>query len=260
MQTVIATAQRRAPPAKATAIALTTGAPPVIVAVEKPASHPIYGTTPIGRDGFTLERQNIHMLNFWHERATTATNALVDSRNIEDEDPEYDLLNDCQWQVYEAAFKVKINNPSEVAVLLNIVARHAADCVDIEAVLDLEKVQHIAAQLTKATAPLAPKKKLGAMLRGRKLTRFGLLHRYQAFLIQELETIGHHVYGERDYPMQSRPLDDAVNERCATPNARGQSPIFFNPEKLPVRARAVLKSLQIDTERAIDPVTRAIAK
>src|SRR6266404_4205051 len=84
-----------------------TVAPPAVIVLAKATRHPIYGTTPIGRDGFTLERQNIHLLNFWHEKAVATTKELVKSRNLEDDDPEYDLLNDCQRAIFEAAFKVR---------------------------------------------------------------------------------------------------------------------------------------------------------
>jgi hypothetical protein len=220
--------------------------PPVIIPLTKP--HPVYGKTPIGRDGFTLERQPIRLLNFWHQRATEASAAM---RGGELEgNLEYDLLYNCKWDIVDAAFKAKVNGSSDVAALVEIAARQASDCDDVGAIISLARFKYIAERLSEVTRLLQPKKKTGALNRGRKLTRFGLVHRYHAFLIQELETIGWHVYGERDYPMMSRPIDDAVNKKCATPDARERYPIFFNPAELVGRATRVLKSLRIDTVNA----------
>jgi hypothetical protein len=116
--------------------------------------------------------------------------------------------------------------------------------------IGIDELSAIADELQRVTAPLTPKKKTGNLRRGRKLTQFGLIHRYQAFLIQELETIGWHVHGERDYPMKVRFVDDEVNKRCRLPNGRGLYPIFFDTKSLPLRARSVLKSLKINTENA----------
>jgi hypothetical protein len=92
---------------------------------------------------------------------------------------------------------------------------------------------------------LAPKKRVGALRRGRKLTVAGLHVRYQSFLIQELETLSVNLYGSRDYAKQFRIEDDAVNLRCVG-NSKTQYP-FFDESKLTARARSVLKSLKIET-------------
>jgi hypothetical protein len=213
--------------------------------------HPIYGNVPIGRDSCTLEAQPIQMLNVWHEKAVSAAKNYSDAHpKMGDDDSGYDVLYSSKWEIFEAAFKTSIHNCDALAALIQIVNRHACDCGDVEVALDLEKLQIIARISAAVTAPLSPKKRTGKLRRGNKLTAFGLIYRYQAFLIQELETIGWHVYGERDYPMMSRHYDDAVNARCRLSSGRGAYPIFFNPKSLPARARSVLKSLKIDTENA----------
>jgi hypothetical protein len=212
--------------------------------------HPIYGTIPIGRDGFTLERQSIQMLDFWHRKAVDICEGYEKSPDASQWDA-FEKIVSIQLDIYRAAVRAKPRTASEVALVLEIIARYGRLCRDENCeFLNLEELSAIAQYLSDATKPISPKKRVGALRHGRQLTRFGLIHRYQAFLIQELETIGWHVYGERDYPMMFRPYDDAVNDRCKTPNGRGQSPMFFSPEKLTSRARNVLKSLKIDTERS----------
>jgi hypothetical protein len=105
----------------------------------------------------------------------------------------------------------------------------------------------MSAELTMATAQIVPKKRVGHLQRGRKLTRAGLLMRYQSYLVQELETVSWNLYGERDYAKQVVIFDHAVRARCTSADDRGP---FFNERNLPDRARAVLGSLKIDTEIA----------
>jgi hypothetical protein len=99
----------------------------------------------------------------------------------------------------------------------------------------------------RSTAPIVPKKHVGALQRGRKLTRAGLLTRYQSFLVQELETVSWNLYGERDYAKHTVFFDDAVRARCTSTD---RCLPFFDERSLPTRARAVLKSLEIDTDSA----------
>lgn len=260
MQTALATRTRAAaPPPRAKAISGKNAAPPVIV-IAKAEPHPVYGTTPIGRDGCTLEVQNIHTLNFWHQRAIAASDeyaAAVEKagKHIEDDDAYYDLLYNCKWAVFEAAFKIKISHPSEVAKLLLLISRQVTYCGDTD-ILTVEMLQQVAALSAKVSEPLRPTKRVGALQRGRLLTRAGLLHRYQAFLIQELETLSWNLYGSRDYAMQYRPSDHAVSKRC---NGTSSHP-FFDESKLTTRARSVLKSLRIDATRNDDVPARKSSK
>jgi hypothetical protein len=80
--------------------------------------------------------------------------------------------------------------------------------------LDVHDIVKMAAELTTATAPIVPKKRVGSLQRGRKLTRAGLLTRYQSYLVQELETVSWNLYGERDYAKHYIFFDDAVRARC----------------------------------------------
>jgi hypothetical protein len=82
--------------------------------------------------------------------------------------------------------------------------------------------------------------------RGGKLTRAGLLHRYESFLMKELQTLSLNLYGDRDYALQYIAEDDAVNLRCR--DSRHKYP-FFDESKLADRAKSVLKSLKIDTKK-----------
>jgi hypothetical protein len=259
MQTALATRTRAAAPSpRAKAISGKNAAPPVIVTA-KVEPHPVYGTTPIGRGECTLEVQNIHTLDQWHERAARAEDerfkALRKVGKDADDDPRYNLLYNCKWAVFEAAFKIKINWPSEVAKLSLMIARQVADSGDV-GILTLERLQHVATISERVTQPSRAAKHVGALQRGRLLTRAGLLHRYQAFLIQELETLSWNLYGSRDYAMQYRPNDHAVSKRC---NGTSKHP-FFDESKLPARARSVLKSLRIDTARNDDVPVRKSSK
>jgi hypothetical protein len=68
---------------------------------------------------------------------------------------------------------------TEVAAQLRTVVAEI-ECLktdSIEEVLDVDDVIKLAAELTKGSAPIVPKKHLGALQRGRKLTRAGLLFR-----------------------------------------------------------------------------------
>lgn len=259
MQTAIATRTRAAaPPPRAKPISAT---PAIVIAKVEP--HPVYGTTPIGRDGCTLEIQPIQMLNFWHERATTAAAEYSKSmakarKQIEDDDAVYNLLYECRWDIFDAAFMTKAARPGCVDHLLRIVKRHleSFSATGDEVLMTVEQVNRLAAMACKAAEPAKPTKHVGALQRGRRLTRAGLLHRYHAFLIGELETLGWNMYGARDLPMQYRPNDHAVSKRC---NGTSKHP-FFDESKLTARARSVLKSLRIDTARNDDVPARKSSK
>jgi hypothetical protein len=212
----------------------------------KAADYPvsIFGRLPAG---FVLKNQQIQMLVFWQRKAMKAVNDLPAGCTDADMAAALAPAN----EIMDAIKGFVSKRPSEVAAQMRAIVEWLEfmeeDCIEVE--LSLADFKHFTQSLVDATAPLRPKKETGPLYRGRKLTRHGLVHRYHAFLIQELETIGWHVYGERDYPMMSRPYDDAVNVRCKTPNARGSYPKFFSPEKLTDRARSVLKSLKIDTKQ-----------
>jgi hypothetical protein len=251
MQTAIVPATRRAAP---TTSKKSMTAPKVTTSPQPPTIHPelepvndvrypreIFGRLPLG---FVLANQQIQMLVFWLRNAMKAVDDLQDKSDVNMAAalaPANELIDAIK------GFKAK--RPSEVAAQMRAIVEWLEfleeDSVEVE--LNLHNFKHLTQCLVDATAPLRPKKKTGALSRGGKLTRFGLLHRYQAFLIQELETIGWHVYGERDYPMVGpRPVDFAVVTRCNHPT---RCYPFFDESKLSDRARKVLKGLRIDTQR-----------
>lgn len=222
----------------------TSPQPPIIQHGFEPVDEVRYPVAIFGKlpAGFVLKNQQIQMLVFWLREAMKAVDELQDKSDVNMAAalaPANELLDAIK------GFAAK--RPSEVAAQMRSIVEWLEfveeDSIEVE--LSTAVFKHFTQCLVDATAPLHPKKKTGALQRGGKLTRFGLLHRYQAFLIQELETIGWHVYGERDYPMMYRPSDSTVNARCN--NLKGFEP-FFEKRKLPERARKVLKSLRIDTE------------
>lgn len=224
-----------------------TAAPPTITPAVKREPHPIFGTIPMGRDGFTLENQTIHMLDFWHRKAVGIIEAFEKSPDQSQWD-EFGKLVSIQFDIYRAAVTAKTRSPGEVALQLKIIVRHARLGTDKDCeFLSIDELSDIAGNLSRATEPVKSKKHLGALKRGNKLTRAGLLYRYQSFLIHELLTLSLEMYGEERYALHYVMQDDAVNVRCRGPK-RWVHP-FFDQNKLSARARSVLKSLKIDTER-----------
>jgi hypothetical protein len=246
MLTSVASINKSAPRvAKASKTA--PAAPPIITPAVKPEPHPIFGTIPMGRDGFKLENQTIHMLDFWHRKAVVICEAFEKSPDQSKWD-EFEKIASIELEIYQAAVTAAISSTSEVALQLKIIVRHARLGTDKDCeFLSIDELSNIASNLSRATEPLTPTKHLGALKRGNKLTRAGLLYRYQSFLIHELHTLSLEMYGEQDYALRYVMQDDAVNDRCRGPK-RWVHP-FFDQNKLPSRARSVLKSLKIDTER-----------
>jgi hypothetical protein len=214
----------------------------------------IFGKLP---DGFVLEKQSIEMLCFWHRKAIEVVNAMQDAP---------DGVSSAAWEDFTAYCEIKNNilaatlsahavRPGQVAAQLRAVVAEAdhlssPTCkASIEEVLQVDDIVKMSAELTEATAPIVPKKHVGAVRRGRKLTRAGLLTRYQSFLVQELETVSWNLYGERDYAKHIIFFDDAVRARCTSTD---RCDPFFDERSLPTRARAVLGSLKIDAEIADD--------
>lgn len=216
----------------------TPSSPPIITPAAK---HPVYGKTPMGRDGFTLERQQIQMLNHWHKKATEIASTVG---------PDRKLARIVAGQIFEAAIHHRLSSGSEVAEQLEIVLREMRT-EDTVTVIGIEDFATIVNMATKATAPFVPKKRLPALAKGRNLTRAGLLFRYHAFLVGELRTLSWLLYGDRDFASQTHPSDDAVNIRCRIAGPQGRTYPFFNEKSLPARARSVLKSLKVDTERTV---------
>jgi hypothetical protein len=97
----------------------------------------------------------------------------------------FEVIHAIGWEIYYAASKAKVNNAREVAILLDLMVRHHRTNSGEELEnLKLDELTSIAKRLGEVSAPLTPKKRIGALTRGRKPTRAGLLCRYQSFLIQ----------------------------------------------------------------------------
>lgn len=205
----------------------------------------IFGWLP---DGFVLEEQQIEMLCFWHRKAIEVIDQFLDgapynAATDEKLDDYCQIKNRILWAILSAP----VSMARQVAAKLRAVV-HEMECLKtdcVEEVLNREDMVKMSADLTMATAPIVPKKRVGALQRGRKLTRAGLLTRYQSFLVQELETVSWNLYGQRDYAKQIVFFDDEVRARCFSTD---RCYPFFDERGLTTRARSVLKSLKIDTE------------
>ncbi|MGR4929274.1 hypothetical protein ACIPUD_21115 [Bradyrhizobium sp. CAR08] len=204
----------------------------------------IFGKVP---GGFVLEGQSIEMLCHWHRKAIDAVDRLTDRPDYQPTDEEVDDYCQLKNKILGAILSGRAATAGQVAAQLRAVLAEI-ECLktpSIEDVLNVDDIVKISSDLTKAAGPIVPKKRVGALQRGRKLTRVGLLHRYQSFLVQELETVSWHLYGERDYAKHTIFFDDAVRDRCTSTDSGYP---FFDETDLPTRARAVLTSLDIDTE------------
>lgn len=237
-------------------------APPVIVVhpTQDPEQYPsaIFGHLPTG---FDLGRADIHLLVHWQRKAIAAVENLPETANDDDLTSAMRPVN----AIFKAIKGLKLDYPAGIALQMKAIAE-VAEWFDGDskstAMEDLSTAEfrHLSASLEAALARHKPTKQVGALTRGRKLTEAGLLHRYHAFLVQELETLGLKLYGSSEYALQVRPIDDAVNARCSgrqTGSSRRRAHPFFDESKLSARARAVLTSLDIDTvqdgERARPP-------
>jgi hypothetical protein len=207
----------------------------------EPADYPasIFGKLP---EGFVLEEQGIWMLMHWYRKAIAAAERLPSDAS----DDELDTACDIVRRLYAAILSAKTHSAGHVALKLQAVLTKldSEKNNSIEDALDVDDIRRLAAELVEATKPSMPKKKVSALHRGRKLTRTGLLYRYQSFLMKELQTLSLNLYGNRDCALEYIAEDDAVNLRC-----RGGKDPFFDESKLADRARSVLNSLKIDTKQ-----------
>jgi hypothetical protein len=183
------------------------------------------------------------MLVHWHRKAIAAAERLPEDVS----DDELDAACDVARHLYAAILAAKTHGASHVALKLQAVLTKldSEKNNSIEDALDVDDIRRLAAELVEATKPSMPTKKVGALHRGRKLTRTGLLFRYQSFLMKELQTLSLNLYGDRDCALEYMAEDDAVNLRCGGRHKY----TFFDESKLADRARSVLKSLKIDTKQ-----------
>jgi hypothetical protein len=209
----------------------------------KTADYPvsIFGKIPAG---FVLEEQQIQVLMHWYRKAIAAVERLP----ADVSDDELDAGCDVVRRLYAAVLAAKTHSAGNVALKLQAVLMKLGleKSNSIEEALDVADVRRLASEMVDATKLSLPVKKVGAPRRGRKLTRTGLLYRYQSFLMKELQTLSLNLYGNRDYALQYIAEDDAVNLRCR--DGRHKYP-FFDESKLCDRANSVLKSLKIDTKK-----------
>ncbi|MGM5033502.1 hypothetical protein [Tardiphaga sp. 803_E3_N1_3] len=235
-------------------------APPVIVA--KPRSlHPVYGQFPHDQDGYAIEDQPLYVLDRWHVKANDLLKPWNEPGDITEEQEAYfQEIHREEWKIYDAAIAVRAKTSRELALQLTIIARHlGTNCGNTCEFLEIKTLADMAKAGMQLSERPRPTKRIGALSRGKKLTRSGLLLRYHAFLVGELKTLGIAFYGTRDYPQFMIPIDHAVNVRTSVgfkngkydprQNGRKHYP-FFDESKLPARALSVLKSLKIDTELA----------
>jgi hypothetical protein len=186
----------------------------------------------------------IQMLMHWYRKAIAAVERLP----ADVSDDELNAGCDIVRRVYAAILVAKTHSAGNVALKLQAVLMKLdlEKSNSIEEALDVDDIRRLAAELADATKPSMPVKKVGALRRGRKLTRTGLLYRYQSFLMKELQTLSLNLYGDRDCALEYIAEDDAVNLRCS--DGRHKYP-FFDESKLPDRAKSVLKSMKIDTKQ-----------
>lgn len=205
----------------------------------------IFGKLPTG---FTLERQHITMLDFWHHKACEAIKALPEDAS----DDECNAIHSVRQRLFAAIKTYKPTRGFEVARQLEAIC----DALDTDGNLDLDEVmtaddfRAISAHLSDVTGPQEPKKYPGSQWRGNKLTRTGLLIRYASLLMTELATISHSLYGDPDYLKQFNFKQAAIRigVDCAAGVRRRKFSPFNDESRLTLRARLVLKSLKIDVE------------
>ncbi|WP_375764208.1 hypothetical protein ACE10X_13075 [Bradyrhizobium sp. Pha-3] len=250
----------RRSPTKATSPA------PIIVPAPITVRYPeaIFGKLPAG---FVLRDQHISILVHWHRKAMRAVNDLPANCSEAEMTAAMAVAN----EIFDAIKRARTTSSGMVAAqMLAIVERFQFMDNDdsIEEELNIREFKCLAEALVSATAMPPVTKRVGSLHRGRNLTRAGLLHRYHAFLIGEIQTLSLALYGSREYAMLMQPLDDAVNVRVRAgfkngkynPKARRICRFpFFDESTISARAKAVLGSLKIDTKHADELADRAKA-
>jgi hypothetical protein len=241
------------PPSRARAISnrqkrRAVVAPPTFSADGSDDRHPVFPVTRDALKNFDLEAHNIHQLWAWYCIAQQKRAALIEQQCSKN-DALYDEISMAQGELYEVILMATPIHASEVALQLEVIAMEAREA-DTIAVFNQDDLTRIAENLEAVTGPIPPRKSPGPSSRGQRLTRAGLLRRYQSFLVQELETLSWNLYGSEVFAFQYRIEDDAVNGRCDPSRGTKRPDPFFDESRLTARARSVLKSLKIDTVKA----------
>lgn len=218
---------------------------------------PIFGKMPLG---FDLAKQPIPMLVYWLGKARARVDAVM---ALDPDDSTDEAMTDA-LEPFNRIFDALVNAETSSASDVEFQMRGIIGYLDwfktdnIEEAITADQFRKIAANLKRATAFKAPNKYPGKLARGRKLTRAGLLFRYHAFLMGELRMLSWNMYGSRDYAFFFEPVDLAVTQQTSQSFRKGKyvqsgrkTDPFFDESKLTNRARAVLKSLKIDTEKEV---------
>lgn len=257
--------QRRTvrPSAKGKAATAAPLLPPVFTPGLAPIDETKYPPAIFGKlpASFVLANQHITMLRFWQQRALKAADEAANGGGKVDENLTHAMGIANNINAAIRAYKATCASDVALQMLAIVDWLDAMGCSEeIDQELTVAEFRDMASALRKATALPQPTKKVGALRRGGKLTRAGLLHRYHAFLVGELQTVSWNLYGSRDYASRMIPIDDAVTVRVDAnfkngkfaPSRSRKPSYFFDESRLPQRARSVLRSLKIDTEKAGD--------
>lgn len=215
--------------------------PPVLTVPVAGKPHPVFGNQP--HTETALQKQGVAALFFYYWKASN----LLDI--AQGDEVMRSTLNEARGSAYEAVLTAKPNNATEVARQMEVISAEMQREGTVT-VLGAAEFARLAANLVEITKPIIPKKMPGKFMVGNWLTKVGLLHRYHSFLLEELYTIGWHVYGSRDFLLHWYPYDDVVKPKLR--DKRGRHP-FFDPAHMTERATRVLKSLKIDVVKAAPP-------
>lgn len=230
--------------------AVTAAHPPVMTPAPEKPLHPLFGKLD---PDFVFNCGSAEMLAHWHRKSVAVIVSMMSEGNTDAHQEKFDAACSLSNDLLNAIKKLNVSYASGIATQMNAVV---ADLVmnkndqSIEEVLSVADFKHLAASLTKATAMIQPVKRVGKLARGKKLTRAGLLFRYQCFLIEEIHTLSLEMYGEARYAMQWLTFDEAVHKSLKKKGTRRRCDPFLDPTKLTERANAVLKSLKVDRVHA----------
>lgn len=201
---------------------------------------------------FVLENQPITMLVYWLKKSRAIVDATIGQARGECSDDDLAAALEPFNAIFAALMDAETNSASDVECQMQAVVSYLDwfKCDVIEEAITETQFRKIAANLKRATAMRQPKKYPGKLARGRKLTRAGLLFRYQSFLIEEIHTLSYEMYGDPRYALQFITFDDAVH-KALKQSYRGRRAFpFLDPRTLRGRADTVLKSLKVDRVNA----------
>jgi hypothetical protein len=120
----------------------------------------IFGRLP---GGFTLEQQSVHSLAHWHGRTLKAISEFAGSDDLNQD--ELNNFRRIARDIFKMIMAAETPSASEVAkqLMVAIEMAKAGETNVIEDILDLDHLRRLATNLTKATAPLRPTKRVGAL-------------------------------------------------------------------------------------------------